>query len=299
MTSVLYDVPGPKARARNAVIGVVGTVVVLAIIGYVIYRLAVTGQFDADKWEWIQYSAIQTLLLQALLNTLSAFAVAAVLSLLFGAVFAAGRLSDHRWISAPSTVIVEFFRAVPLLILIFILYFGVSQSLGVNISTYWALVLGLMLYNGSVLAEVFRAGIRALPRGQSEAAYALGLRKTQVMTNVLLPQSLRAMLPTIVSQLVVVLKDTALGFIILYPELLYQARYLGSQIQLGAPIIPVAMVIAVIYIAMCLLLSGLANLLNRRMKRSPRTGHIDPQAKADAENLVSVAGAQGGGGAVA
>ena len=177
-----------------------------------------------------------------LLNTLRAFALAAVLSLLFGAVFAAGRLSDHRWVSGPATAVVEFFRAVPLLILIFILYFGVSRGLGVNISAFTALVLGLMLYNGSVLAEMFRAGVVSLPRGQSEAAYALGMRKTQVMTNVLLPQALRAMLPTIVSQLVVVLKDTALGFLILYPELLYQARFLGSQGQLGSPILQVALV---------------------------------------------------------
>lgn len=276
MTAVLYDVPGPKARVRNAGLGVLGTLIVVGVLGFVVYRLIVTGQFDPRLWEWIQYSAIQLLLVQALLNTLSAFAVAAVLSLAFGAVFAAGRLSEHRWLSAPSTAIVEFFRAVPLLILIFIMYFGLSQTLGLSISTFWALVLGLMLYNGSVLAEVFRAGVNALPRGQSEAAYALGMRKTQVMTNVLLPQSLRAMLPTIISQLVVVLKDTALGFIILYPELLYQARFLGSQGQLGAPILQVAIVVAVIYIAMCLLLSALANFLERRTRVRPRAGAAAP-----------------------
>ncbi|RTL63646.1 MAG: amino acid ABC transporter permease [Pseudonocardiaceae bacterium] len=299
MTSVLYDVPGPRAKVRNSIIGVVGTVVVLGILAFVIYRLAATGQFDPRLWEWLQFKAIQVLILEALLNTLSAFAVAAVLSLAFGALFAAGRLSEHAWLRGPSTAIVEFFRAVPLLILIFILYFGVSQTLGLNLSTYWSLVLGLMLYNGSVLAEVFRAGVRALPRGQSEAAYALGLRKTQVMTNVLLPQSLRAMMPTIVSQLVVVLKDTALGFIILYPELLYQARFLGSQGQLGAPILQVAMVIAVIYIVLCLILSGIAHLLERRLRRSPRGGGVDPKEKARADGEVSAAQAQGGGGAVA
>jgi glutamate transport system permease protein len=180
-------------------------------------------------------------------------------------------------------VVVEFFRAVPLLVLIFILYFGVSKSLGIEISTFWAVVLGLMLYNGSVLAEVFRAGVDSLPRGQSEAAYGLGMRKTQVMTSVLLPQALRAMLPTIVSQLVVVLKDTALGYLILYPELLYQARYLGGQGQLGSPILQVAIVIAVIYIAMCLLLSALANLLERRTHRSAKTGPTDTTATPDAE----------------
>lgn len=298
MTSVLYDVPGPRAKVRNSLIGVVGTLVVLGILAFVVYRLAATGQFEPRLWEWLQFKAIQIVLVEALLNTLSAFAAAAVLSLAFGAIFAAGRMSEHAWLRGPSTAIVEFFRAVPLLILIFILYFGVSQTLGLNLSTYWSLVLGLMLYNGSVLAEVFRAGVRALPRGQSEASYALGMRKTQVMTNVLLPQSLRAMLPTIVSQLVVVLKDTALGFIILYPELLYQARFLGSQGQLGAPILQVAMVIAVIYIILCLILSGVAQLLERRSRRSPRGGDIDPKEKARAEGEVAAAQAQGGGGAV-
>jgi glutamate transport system permease protein len=283
MSAVLYDVPGPKARLRNRGLGGVGTLVLLCVVGFVAYRFAVTGQFDGAKWEFLEFKAIQLLLLDALLNTLTAFAVAAVLALLFGAVFAAGRLSDHTWISRPATVVVEFFRAVPLLVLIFILYFGVSKSLGIEISTFWAVVLGLMLYNGSVLAEVFRAGVDSLPRGQSEAAYGLGMRKTQVMTSVLLPQALRAMLPTIVSQLVVVLKDTALGYLILYPELLYQARFLGGQGQLGSPILQVAIVIAVTYIAMCLLLSALANLLERRTHRSAKTGPTDTTATPDAE----------------
>ncbi len=272
MTAVLYDTPGPRARQRNLLLGVVGTALLLALVGFVLYRFVATGQFDARLWEWILYENIQLLLLDALLNTLRAFVVAAVLALVFGAVFAAGRLSDHAWLSRPAAAVVEFFRAVPLLILIFILYFGVSRGIGVDISAFTALVLGLMLYNGSVLAEVFRAGVVSLPRGQREAAYALGMRKTQVMTNVLLPQALRAMLPTIISQLVVVLKDTALGFLILYPELLYQARFLGSQGQLGSPILQVALVIAVIYIAMCLLLSQFAHHLERRTRRTPKAG---------------------------
>jgi len=297
MTAVLYDTPGPKARLRNAGSGVVGTLLILALLGFVLYRLAATGQFDGRVWTWIQYQAIQVLLLRSLAATVAAFAVAALLSMLFGAVFAIGRLSDYRWISRPATVVVELFRAVPLLILIFILYFGVSRGLGVNISTFWALVLGLMLYNGSVLAEIFRAGVNSLPRGQREAAFALGMRKTQVMLHVLLPQGLRAMLPTIVSQLVVTLKDTALGFLILYPELLYQARFLGSQGQLGLPILPVGMVVAALYIAMCLLLSALANYLERRTRRSKKRVDIDPTDMARAQNEVLVAQAQGGGGA--
>jgi glutamate transport system permease protein len=256
----------------------------------VVVQFAATGQFDGRLWEWITYVNIQYLLLDSLWNTVSAFLVAAVLSLAFGAVFAAGRLSDHRWVRGPSAFVVELFRAVPLLVMIFILYFGLSRSLGLDVPAFWAVVIGLMLYNGSVLAEVFRAGVLALPRGQSEAAYALGLRKTQVMTSVLLPQALRSMLPTVLSQLVVVLKDTALGFIILYPELLYQARFLGSQLQLGAPILQVALVIAVIYIAMCLLLSGLAKLLERRLSRTPKAGAAAQAPRQD----VALSGFGGG-----
>jgi glutamate transport system permease protein len=278
---VLYDAPGPRARRRNLLLGVVGTAVLVALAAFVVVRFAATGQFAPRLWEWILYVNIQYLLLDALLNTLRAFAVAAVLALVFGAVFAAGRLSDHRWVSGPATAVVEFFRAVPLLILIFILYFGMSRGLGVDVSAFTALVLGLMLYNGSVLAEVFRAGVASLPRGQREAAFALGMRKTQVMTSVLLPQALRLMLPTIVSQLVVVLKDTALGFLILYPELLYQARFLGGQGQLGSPILQVALVVAVVYIALCLLLSRVATLLERRTRR--RRDVPAPAREADPE----------------
>jgi len=289
MTAVLYDAPGPRALARNRMLGVVGTLALLAVVGFVVYRFIATGQFEPRLWSWITYKVIQITLLQALLATLQAFALAAVLALIFGAVFAAGRLSDHAWVSRPATAVVEFFRAVPLVVLIFIIYFGLSRSLGITVSTFTALVAGLTLYNGSVLAEVFRAGVNALPRGQREAAYALGMRKTQVMTNVLLPQALRNMLPTIISQLVVALKDTALGFLILYPELLYQARTLGSQGQLGSPILQVALVIAVIYIAMCVLLSRLANYLERRSRRSGRAA-VPAEAAADPELAVAAPG---------
>ncbi len=149
-----------------------------------------------------------------------------------------------------------------------------------------AAILGLVLYNSAVLAEIFRAGILSVDRGQREAAYALGMRKFQVMTNVLLPQALRAMLPTIVSQLVVVLKDSALGFLIGYPELLFQARLLGSQGDFELPIIPVAIVVALIYIAMCLLLSWLANYVDRRTRRRPGAITVD-RATVDVETTVA------------
>jgi glutamate transport system permease protein len=267
-TAVLFDVPGPKARTRNTAAGAITLALVVALVGFIIYRLWVTGQFDADVWEWALYENVQLALLDGLVNTLRAFASGAVLALLFGAVFALGRLSDHAWLRGFSTLVVEAFRAVPLVVLMFLFYYGLP-SVGITVSTYAAVVLGLTLYNGSVLAEVFRAGVLAVPRGQSEAAYALGLRKSGVMRFVLLPQGVRSMLPSIVSQLVVLLKDSALGFLILYPELLFQAQFLGSNAALNSPLIPVALVVAVIYITLCLMLSGVATWVERRTRRSP------------------------------
>jgi glutamate transport system permease protein len=279
VTAVLYDAPGPKARQRNRLFAVIGTALLAALVGFVIYRFVVTGQFEAQMWEWILYTNIQLLLLDGLLNTLRAFALAAVLSLVFGAVFAAGRLSDHSWISRPATAVVEFFRAVPLLILIFILYFGVSRGIGIDITAFSALVLGLMLYNGSVLAEIFRAGVVSLPRGQQEAAFALGMRKTQVMTNVLLPQALRLMLPTIISQLVVVLKDTSLGFIIGYEEVL---RITTQVVQILDNQIQMYIVVGTIYILLNYGLSKLAGYAQRRLARGRKTRTLPVTAEAPA-----------------
>jgi glutamate transport system permease protein len=277
MSNILFDAPGPRARVRHRLLAVLGIVVLAAVIGYIGWRFYDSGQFTGRKWEWIQYTKIQEDLISAVLATLQAFALGAVLALLFGAIFAAGRLSDHKPLRMVSGFVVELFRAIPLLILMFVFYYGLP-TVGVSMSPYMAVVLGLMLYNGSVLAEVFRAGIQALPRGQAEAAYALGMRKTQVMVLILLPQALRSMMPTIISQLVVLLKDTALGFLITYEELL---RF--------------ALVVGAIYIGLCLLLTWLANYLQKRERRSKK--HIDLEdggAKTQQTVLIGEAGAGGG-----
>ncbi|MEL5991366.1 amino acid ABC transporter permease [Microbacterium phosphatis] len=268
-SSVLYDVPGPKAIARNRIIGVLTILVVAAVIGFLVWRLFATGQFAAEKWAAFTYTRVWQSILVATWNTVSAFLVAAVGALAVGFLLAIGRLSDHAWVRWPFTVVIEFFRAVPVLVLMFLLYYGLPVA-GVRVDGFWVVVISLVAYNGSVLAEVIRAGVEALPRGQREAGYAIGLRKAGVMRLILLPQAVRAMLPVILSQLVVTLKDTALGFIITYEELLFYAKYLGAQSTLDRPIIPSTIVIGAIYIGLCLLLSGAARLLEKRMRKSPR-----------------------------
>src|SRR5689334_9685293 len=264
MSSILFDAPGPKARARYRIFGVATAIVILLIVGFVLLRFAESGQFEAKKWQLFTFPLVQQTIAQSVGATLAAFGTAAVLSLVLGILLAFGRLSDRRWISAPCYGFTELFRAVPLLILMMIFYYGLP-TIGVQgITPFTAVVAGLVLYNGSVLAEVFRAGIESLPRGQSEAGYAIGLPKSKVMTSILLPQAVRSMLPVIISQLVVILKDTALGFIVTYNEILFQAKYFGSQAQYGSPIIPSAIIAGVLYVGMCLILAGIAKWLEGR-----------------------------------
>ncbi|WP_029150684.1 amino acid ABC transporter permease [Microbacterium indicum] len=269
MSSVLYDVPGPRAVARNRVLGIVTVVVIVALLAFVIWRFAEAGQFTARKWELLSYTAVWAQIGEGLLATLRAFALAAVGSLVLGFALAIGRLSDHAWVRLPVAWITEILRAIPVLVAMMLLYYGLPV-LGMRVSPYWAVVIGLVIYNGSVIAEAIRAGVASLPRGQSEAGYAVGLRKSGVMRLVLLPQAIRAMMPVIIAQLVVTLKDTALGFIITYPELLYIARQLGRNILYEAPIIPFTLVTGAIYILICMALSYVAYRVERGLKRSPK-----------------------------
>jgi glutamate transport system permease protein len=265
MSSVLYDVPGPRARARNRVLAVVFGLVLLGLAWLVYDKFNAKGQWAADKWKpLVQADVWTTYVLPGIRGTLEAALLAGVLALVFGAVFGIGRLSEHWWLRAPSAVVVEFFRSIPLLVLIFFAFFGSFAVLGVAISAFTAVVFGLTLYNGSVIAEIVRAGVRAVPRGQSEAAYAVGLRKGAVMRIILLPQAIRSMLPVLLSQLVVLLKDSALGYIIGYTELLRQTDLIGAQFS---NVIPAAILVAAIYIAMNLVLGWLATLLDRRVRR--------------------------------
>ncbi|MDX6743457.1 amino acid ABC transporter permease [Actinocorallia sp. A-T 12471] len=267
---VLFDAPGPKARIRHNVLTLVGVVLLLLVAWFVWRRMDEAGQWDGDLWSPFLDPQVWTgLILPGLWGTLTAAAVAAVLALAFGVVFGLGRLSERAWIRLPSAWVVEFFRAIPVLIMIFSAQYLSFSVAGQVMPAFWAVVIGLTLYNGSVLAEVFRAGILAVPRGQSEAAYALGLQRGAVMRLVLLPQAVTAMLPAIVGQMVVLLKDTALGYIISYEDLLNAGfRIVPSNF---GNLIPAAVVVALIYILINLVLGWAAARLEARSRRGRRS----------------------------
>ena len=293
-TPVLFDVPGPRARARARVGTAIGAVLIAALIVFVLIRLAGNGQLDPARWAVLfdPNSGVPQALFKALLKTLQVAAVGMVFATALGLLLAVGRLSDHRWVRVPVSAFIEFFRAIPLLVVIFALYF-VLPKFGVDLSAFAALTGGLVLYNSAVLAEIFRAGILSVDRGQREAAYGIGLRKSQVMRLVLLPQAVRRMLPVLIAQLVVLLKDSSLGFIIGYFELLRQARSLveffsrdfGStytfQLYVAA---------ALFYIVVNVLLSQLARYAESRTRRSTKTA-----GTGDAELPAAVQMDAGGG----
>ena len=275
MTAVLYDSPGPRARRRNLIGTIVGIGLILALIAYVLVKLAGNGQLEGQRWAILfdTRAAVPQALLRGLITTLQVAALGMFLATVLGALLAIGRLSDQRWVRLPVATIVEFFRATPLLVVIFAVFF-VAPSLGLAISAYTALVLGLTLYNMAVIAEIVRAGILSIDQGQSEAAYAIGMRKWQVMTFILLPQAVRRMFPVLIAQLVVLLKDSSLGFIIGYFELLRSARSLVEFFRLSFGdqySFQIYVAAALIYILVNVILSAFARWLDKRLARSKKS----------------------------
>ncbi|ORT56400.1 amino acid ABC transporter permease [Streptomyces sp. CB03238] len=274
MTSVLYDAPGPRAKRRNVLYAVVFLVALAALIWWVGRALADKGQLEWVKWEPFvtDARAWSTFLLPGLENTLIAASLAMVIALPLGALFGIARLSDHWWVRGLGGTVVEFFRAIPVLILM--LFANAAYAEFTNISPenrpLYAVVTGLVLYNASVLAEVVRAGILSLPRGQTDAAKAIGMRKGQTMTYVLLPQSVTAMLPALVSQLVVIVKDTALGGALLgFSELLASVRPMSANY--GANTIASFTVVALIFVVLNFLLTTFASWLEGRLRRGKKS----------------------------
>jgi glutamate transport system permease protein len=278
VSSVLYDVPGPRARARNRLLSVLFGLALLGLAWFVYAKFDAKGQWAAEKWEpLIQGDVWRNIVIPGLEGTIKAALVAGVLALVLGTLLGLGRLSEHWWIRVPAGTIVELFRAIPLLILIFFAFFGSFALTGQSISAFAAVVFGLTLYNGSVIAEIVRAGVHAVPRGQVEAAYALGLRKGDVLRLVQLPQAVRFMLPVLVAQLVVLLKDSALGYVIGYVELLRQANQIGTEFN---NIVQASILVAAIYIVINLILGWFANRLEARLGRmGQRAPTLGPAAE--------------------
>ena len=289
MSSVLFDIPGPKAKARHRIIAIVTGVLTLAALGWMLMRFKEKGNLDADKWTpfltadiWVNY------LLPGLLNTIKAALLSMLLAGLFGLMFGLGRLSDNKAIRAVSTVIVEFFRSVPVLVMMVASFglYSVNKVFVPEINPLAAVVTGLTLYNGAVVAELLRSGVGGLPKGQSEAGLAIGLTRSQTLRSILLPQAITAMLPALVSQLVVILKDTALGAIITFPETLNTFKQIGSYKSNPVPaLIVIALIFIVINYALTSLASKVESSLRDRGRATIAKGTLGPPNALDLQPM--------------
>jgi glutamate transport system permease protein len=287
--SVLFDAPGPKARIRYRIIAIIGSLGILALLYLLVRALAAKGQFTAAKWSpFIDPVTWTSYLLPGLRATLVAAFFSIILAMICGILLGMGRLSQLTPVRVACSVFVEFFRAVPVLMMMLFAYyvFLFGMQISGEILPLLGVIAGLTFYNSSVIAELIRSGVGSLPTGQREAGLALGLTPFATLLLVLLPQAITLMLPSIVSQLVVVLKDSALGFLILYPELVRSGQTLAS---LKGNLIPTFIVVAAIFIIINYLLTRLARYLERRLqtrRRGPRRAQLQP--------IVSPSIAQGG-----
>ena len=280
--SVLTDELGPRGRRRAMIASAVALVALAAVLWVAIQRLIDNRQFESERWEPFSEWGVFRFLLGGMVNTLKVAAVAMVLACTVAALMALGRVSRRRVVSLLATGYVEFFRGFPLLLLILFTVFGLRAQ-GIDISTYTALVFALAAYNSAIIAEIIRAGILSLDRGQREAGMAIGLSEGQVMRLVILPQALRRMIPALVGQLVVLLKDTSLGFVVQYEELLRRGQISGT---FDKNLLQAIVVVAAMYLVINVTLSQLARRLEVRQQRRYHAGRM---AVAGTDDLTALA----------
>ena len=273
----LGDALGPRARRRAAGASVLAGLAIAYVVFVALQRFAEKGQLNAELWARLTEPDVIRFFLNGLLNTLKAAAISLVLASILGTVLALGRLSTFLPVRTAARSYVEFFRGFPLILLIVFAFFTLPQ-LQIELSRFAALCAALTAYNGAVLGEIFRAGILSLDRGQTEAAEALGMRRGQAMRLVIVPQAYRRMTPTIVSQFVTLLKDTSLGFVIGYEELLRSGQIAGEFFRVS---LQALIVVSVIYLVVNYALSRIARRLEVRQRRRYRAGSIVAGAPED------------------
>jgi glutamate transport system permease protein len=290
MTSVLYDVPGPRARRRSVIISIVGGIIILAGLAALVLVLAaprtnaagaeLPGMLDPTRWDLLGDRALWRSVGRGLSGTLRMAAVAAVGAIIVGILFALFRTARSAWVRVPATILLEFFRGMPVLLLM------LFTLLVFSVGSYWAGVAGLVLYNGALIGESLRAGIASLPKGQRESGLALGLTPLQTRFSIEFPQAFRQMLPIIIAQLVVLLKDTSLASIISYPELRNIVLAQGQTTFGSRYIFTLFFVVLAVYLAVNLSLSWLARFVARRTAagtkaiRGPKIPPPDPATAA-------------------
>lgn len=259
LEDILFGQPGPRARAITRVASGVMILLLVGLVAMVVQRFDAAGQLDARYWRFFAQHTTWSFLGKGLLGTMASAAMAALIALTFGLVLLLGRLARARWIRWPAVALIEFLRGTPTLLLIYACFL-VLPTLGIKLSTYWMLTLPVGLATAAVVAEVYRAGVLAVPRGQTLAARSLGMTEAQVFFTVVFPQALRYIVPALVAQLVIVVKDTTFGYVVTYGELMQNAKVLIANYD---SLVPVYLVVALLYCAVNYAISCASKWLGR------------------------------------
>lgn len=257
----LYEAPGPRTHRRMVVGTIVSALVVLWLVYLVWHQFYVTGQFAPRYWSFFAQWPTWRFLIDGFRGTIAVAVTAGVISLVLGMLLMLGRVSENRALSATCRVVIDFFRGVPSLLLIYFFFLIVPQY-GIKMPSFWMLTLPVALAAAGVLAEVFRAGVNAVPKGQVEAAYSLGLTRGKVMRRIVLPQAIHYVIPSLISQLVVVVKDTTVAYVVSYPDLMQNARVLITSYD---SLVSVYLVVAIIYILINYAINQASAYVSRRM----------------------------------
>lgn len=242
--SVLYEPPGPRTQRIMRIATVLSIAVVVLLGAVVVYRFYITGQLQPRLWNFFLLPSTWRFLGQGFLGTLSIAVCAGALSLALGLVLMLCRISHNVVLTWVARILIDFFRGVPSLLLIYFCFLVIPRY-GIKLASFWMITLPVSCAAAAVLAEVFRAGVHAVGKGQKEAARALGFSRWQVLKLVVLPQAIRYVIPALISQLVVVVKDTTVAYVVSYPDLMQNARVLITNYD---ALVSVYFVIAAIYI---------------------------------------------------
>lgn len=260
MRDSLYEEPGPKTRRKMLVGTVLSLAALAALVAWVAYRFWVTGQFAPKYWELFSWRTTWRYLFAGLEGTFAVALTAAVLSIVLGVLLMLGRTSHVKALNVVCAVLTNVLRGIPSLLFIYFFFFAMP-NLGIKMPAFWMLCIPVTLAASGVLAEVFRAGVNAVPRGQTEAGLSIGLSRWKVKTKIVLPQAVRLVIPSLISQLVVVVKDTALAYVVSYPDLMQNAQVLRTNYD---ALVSTFLVVALIYIVINYLINKAAVLVSRR-----------------------------------
>ena len=260
---MLYEEPGPKAKLRIRVVTGISLAASAALAVVVIRQFYITGQLDPKYWSFFARATTWTFLGKGLLGTLEAAIMAGILAFTAGFLLMLGRISRFRILRGICTALIEFTRGVPTLLFIYFFFLVVPQF-GIQMSAFWKISIPVAISACGVVAEVLRSGVNAVPKGQTEAALSLGMRDGSVFLKVVFPQAIRYVIPALIAELVIVVKDTTFAYVVNFPDLMQNAKVLISNYD---ALLSVYLVVAVIYILINYLLNRLSDTVAARQRR--------------------------------